>query len=134
MPADLRLMALDTGVRYTAAASTVAAIRLPEPWASASSRRFTVISASGTRRCTATWPTPRPRCTGSIFGHCCPSVSAGRIFSAPLAPRRIVPARLIPRKLYRVRAAVDHLVTENEFAENFLQAIEELTDPATPVP
>jgi galactokinase len=34
-----------------------------------------------------------------------------------------------PARLYRVRTAVDHLLSENEHAEHFLQALEDLTDP-----
>lgn len=37
---------------------------------------------------------------------------------------------IAPEKMYRVRTAVDHLISEHEHAENFLQAMEELADVA----
>ncbi len=37
---------------------------------------------------------------------------------------------VLPGEIYRVRAAVDHLVSEREHAENFLQAMEDLSESA----
>ena len=130
LPADLRVLALDTGVRYTAASITFAALRL----AGAMGLRIieTVYRDLGQRH------TPLHGYLANL------SPSLYRQYFRALLPKRLrgqdflrtygtLPDRagpIDPQKLYRVRAAVDHLVTENEFAENFLQAIEELADPA----
>jgi galactokinase len=131
LPADLRVMALDTGVRYTAAGPTVSAIRL----AGAMGLRIieTIYRDLGQRH------TPLHGYLANL------SPSLYRQYFRALMPKRLRGADFVrtygplpdragvidSKKLYRVRAAVDHLVTENEFAENFLQAVEELSDPVT---
>ena len=129
LPGDLRVMALDTGVRYSAAGATVAEIRL----AGAMGLRIieTIYRDLGQRH------TPLHGYLANL------SPSLYRQYFRALLPKRLRGADFLRsygalperagavdgKKLYRVRAAVDHLVTENEFAENFLQAIEELADP-----
>lgn len=130
LPKDVRILALDTGVRYTAAAATVEALRL----AGAMGQRITetIYRDLGQRH------TPLHGYLNNL------SPALYRQYFRALMPRRMRGSDFIrtygtlpekagiidPAKVYRVRAAVDHLISEHEHAENFLQAIEELTDPA----
>ncbi|MEI8198095.1 MAG: hypothetical protein WCI73_19545, partial [Phycisphaerae bacterium] len=131
MPRDLKIVALDTGIHYTAASATVEALRL----AGAMGLRIieTIYRDLGQRH------TP-------LHGHLANlSPVLYRQYFRALLPRRLrgqdflrtygeLPAGvggvIVPAYLYHVRAAVDHLITEHDHAENFLQAMEELADPA----
>ena len=133
LPRDLKIVALDTGIHYTAASATVEALRL----AGAMGLRIieTVYRDLGQRH------TP-------LHGHLANlSPVLYRQYFRALLPRRlrgqdflrtygdlavgIGGGAIIPTQLYHVRAAVDHLLTEHDHAENFLQAMEELADPAS---
>jgi len=131
VPKDLRMVAFDTGVRYTAANQTVESLRL----AGAMGLRIieTIYRDLGQRH------TP-------LHGYLAnTSPSLYRQYFRSLLPRRMrgsdfvrsfgdLPQRaglIDPGQIYRVRTAVDHLISEHEYAENFLQAIEELSDPFT---
>jgi len=129
---EVRIVALDTGVRYGAATSTVESLRL----AGAMGLRIieTVYRDLGQRH------TPLRGYLANL------SPSLYRQYFRGLLPRRMrgqdfirtfceLPERaglVRPERLYRVRTAVDHLITEHDHAENFLQAMEELSDETRP--
>ena len=126
LPGDLRILAMDTGVRYTASASTVGALRL----AGAMGLRIieTIYRDLGQRH------TPLHGYLTNV------SPSLYRQYFRALLPKRLRGADFLrtygalppragevdPNKLYRVRTAVDHLISEHEHAEGFLQTIEDL--------
>ena len=129
LPADLRILAMDTGVRYTSARETLDELHV----ASAMGLKIveTIYRDLGQTR------TP-------LHGYLAnTSPLLYRQYFRALLPRRMRGsdfvrtfgaieegdgASLDPAKIYRVRTAVDHLIAENEHAEQFLQAIEELTE------
>jgi galactokinase len=130
LPKDVRIMGLDTGVRYNAAAATVEQLRT----AGAMGMRIveTIYRDLGQRH------TPlhghlsnlSPVLYRQYFRSLLPRRMRGNDFVRtfdPLPPRT---GAVEPSKMYRVRAAVDHLLSEHEHAESFLQAMEELADPA----
>jgi galactokinase len=128
LPRDLRIMALDTGVRYPARAESLQILRA----AGAMGLRIveTIYKDLGSRH------TPLRGYLANI------SPSLYRQYLRGIIPRRMrgadfirsfgpLPARagvIDPDRIYRVRTTVDHLISENEHAENFLQAIEELSE------
>ncbi len=130
LPDDVRILALDTGVRYTAANETLENLRL----AGAMGFRIieTIYRDLGQRH------TPLHGYLANV------SPLLYRQYFRALTPRRMrgsdfirtygeLPeraGRLDPAAMYRVRTAVDHLISEHEHAEQFLQAIEELSEDA----
>ncbi len=130
LPRELRIMALDTGVRYTAAAA-VQSLRL----AGAMGLRIieTIYRDLGQRH------TPlhdylanlSPSLYRQYFRALLPRRMRGRDFIRTYGPLPERAGLIDPPRVYRVRTAVDHLISEHDHAENFLQAIEELSDPAT---
>ena len=128
LPQDVRIMALDTGVRYRSAHETLESLRM----AGAMGLRIveTIYRDLGQRH------TPLHGYLANV------SPLLYRQYFRPLLPKRLrgsdfmrtygeLPERvgtLDPAKMYRVRTAVDHLITENEHAEQFLQAMEELAE------
>lgn len=128
MPSELRLLALDINVHARGAAGTVRELRL----AGAMGLRIieTIYRDLGQRH------TPLRGYLVNL------SPSLYRQYFRNLLPRKMrgidfvraygsVPERagaIEPERLYRVRTAVDHLISENEYAGSFLQAIEELSD------
>jgi len=129
LPKELRILALDTGVRYTAAAATVESLRL----AGAMGLRIieTIYRDLGQRH------TPlhdylanlSPSLYRQYFRALLPRRMRGQDFIRTFGPLPERSGIIDPARMYRVRTAVDHLVTEHNHAENFLQAIEELSDP-----
>jgi galactokinase len=129
LPENIRIMALDTGVRTTRSNETVRLLRL----AGAMGLRIieTIYRDLGQQY------TPLHGYLGNVR----PGVY--RRYFRTLLPRRLrgsdflrtfgvlAPAagQIDPEHIYRVRAAVDHLMSEHEHAENFLQAMEELCEP-----
>jgi galactokinase len=128
LPWDVRIMALDTGVRYNSAHETLEGLRL----AGAMGLRIveTIYRELGQRH------TP-------LHGYLAnTSPLLYRQYFRPLLPKRLrgsdfvrvygeLPERagpLDPAGMYRVRTAVDHLISEHVHAEQFLQAMEELAD------
>lgn len=127
---DVRIVALDTGVGNQDAAQTIESLRL----AGAMGLRIseTIYRDLGQRH------TPLKGYLANL------SPSLYRQYFRSLLPRRMrgkdfvrtygeLPERagvIEPEKMYRVRTAVDHLISEHEHAENFLQAMEELSDVA----
>jgi galactokinase len=134
LPSDLRLLALTTSVPAQRAADTVRELRL----AGAMGLRIieTVYRDLGQRH------TPLRGYLANL------SPSLYRTYFRNLLPRRMRGADYIrtyghvaeragtidPQQIYRVRTAVDHLISENEYAESFIQAIEELDDKQHPLP
>lgn len=127
---DVRIVALDTHVTNQDAAQTVESLRL----AGAMSLRIseTIYRDLGQRH------TPLKGYLANL------SPSLYRQYFRAILPRRMrgrdfvrtfgeLPERagvIEPEKMYRVRTAADHLISEHEHAENFLQAMEELTEAA----
>ncbi len=128
LPADLRIMALDTAIRSSARAQRLQNLRI----AGAMGLRIveTIYKDLGQRH------TPLRGYLANI------SPSLYRQYFRAIVPRRMRGADFIrsfgalperagtiePDRIYRVRTTVDHLISENEHAENFLQAIEELIE------
>ncbi|HVT81098.1 MAG TPA: hypothetical protein VHM90_10610 [Phycisphaerae bacterium] len=142
LPESVRVLALDTGVRYTHAQDTLDEIRT----AAAMGMRIieTIYRDLGQ---------PHTPLHGYLANT---SPLLYRQYFRTLLPRRLrgsdfirtygpLPEYLPPdisedlehSRLYRVRTAVDHLIAEHEHAEQFLQAMEELADgqpPRQPAP
>jgi L-arabinokinase len=137
LPEDVRIFALDTGIRYTSARDTLDELRV----AAAMGLRIieTIYRDLGQRH------TPlhgyltntSPLLYRQYFRALLPKRLRGSDFLrtyGPLAsgekpePLPLSAEELDSPRLYRVRTAVDHLIAENEHAEQFLQAMEELAD------
>jgi len=126
LPADLRILALDTTVRSGARAQSLQNLRV----AGAMGLRIveTIYRDLGQRH------TPMRGYLANI------SPALFRQYFRTIMPRRMrgtdflrsfgaIPERagtVDPDRMYRVRTTVDHLISDNEYAENFLQALEEL--------
>jgi L-arabinokinase len=145
LPDDVHIFALDTGVRYTSARSTLQELRV----AAAMGLRIieTIYRDLGQHH------TPlhgyltntSPLLYRQYFRALLPRRLRGNDFLrtyGPLAsvegergaePLPLTLEELDSPRLYRVRTAVDHLIAENEHAEQFLQAMEELADDQTGV-
>lgn len=145
LPDDVHIFALDTGVRYTSARSTLQELRV----AAAMGLRIieTIYRDLGQHH------TPlhgyltntSPLLYRQYFRTLLPRRLRGSDFLrtyGPLAsvegergaePLPLTLEELDSPRLYRVRTAVDHLIAENEHAEQFLQAMEELADDQTGV-
>jgi len=133
VPGDLRLLAFDTGIRYGAAGETLRGLRL----AAAMGLKIieTIYRDLGQRH------TPLHGYVANV------SPLLYRQYFRSLLPKRMrgsdfvrsygaVPEKagvIDGKAMYRVRTAVDHLIAEHEHAEQFMQAIEELTDPESEV-
>jgi L-arabinokinase len=133
LPADARVFALDTGVRYHHTRDTLEELRV----AGAMGLRIieTIYRDLGQRH------TPlhgyltntSPLLYRQYFRALLPRRLRGSDFVRTYGP---LPEELLPAasdeidtpRLYRVRTAVDHVIAENEHAEQFLQAMEELAD------
>jgi len=139
LPEDVHIFALDTGVRYTSARSTLEELRV----AAAMGLRIieTIYRDLGQHHTplhgylTNTSPllyrqyfrTLLPkRLRGSDFVRTFGPLAGmdNGLHAAPL----LTAEELDSPRLYRVRTAVDHLIAENEHAEQFVQAMEELAD------
>jgi L-arabinokinase len=139
LPESVRVLALDTGVRYTQTQATLDEIRT----AGAMGMRIieTIYRDLGQ---------PHTPLHGYLANT---SPLLYRQYFRTLLPRRLrgsdfirtygpLPEYLPPdiaedldhARLYRVRTAVDHLIAEHEHAEQFLQAMEEIADSAPPAP
>ncbi len=133
LPPDVRIVALNTGIPATRGGETVRALRL----AGAMGRRIIDVIYRDLGR--------RHAPLHGYLGNLSPGLYR-RYFRA-LLPRRMrgndflrtygepIPTagRIDPDRLYRVRTAVDHLISEHEHTENFLQAMEELTEDAAAI-
>ncbi len=129
VPLDVRVLALDTGVRYTSARETLEELR---------------IAGIMGRRIIETIYVDLGQAHTPLHGYLAnTSPLLYRQYFRTLLPKRMraqdfvrtyggsLPARaesVDATKLYRVRTAVDHLIAEHEHAEQFLQAMEELAD------
>jgi L-arabinokinase len=128
VPGDVRVLAMDTGVRYTGARETLNELR--------------VAGAMG-QRIIETIYTDLGQMHTPLHGYLAnTSPLLYRQYFRTLLPKRMraqdfvraygtlpVGAELLDAgQLYRVRTAVDHLIAEHEHAEQFLQAMEELAD------
>ncbi len=138
LPPEVRVFALDTGVRFTAARDTLSELRI----AAAMGQRIidTIYRDLGQPH------TPlhgyltntSPLLYRQYFRTLLPRRLRGNDFLrtyGDLAPHEgplpATLAELDTPRLFRVRTAVDHLIAENEHAEQFLQAMEELADAST---
>ncbi|MCL2640208.1 MAG: hypothetical protein FWD53_05125 [Phycisphaerales bacterium] len=125
LPSDLKVLAMDTGVRGTNACEKLNELHI------ASAMGFAIINTI--YRDLGRQHTP-------LHGYLAnTSPLLYRQYFRALLPRRLrgsdfvrtygmLPTPLDPSAMYRVRTAVDHLIAEHEHAEQFLQAIEELAD------
>ena len=128
VPFDVRVLALDTGVRYTSARETLEELR---------------IAGIMGRRIIETIYVDLGQAHTPLHGYLAnTSPLLYRQYFRTLLPKRMraqdfvraygdLPAgaeAVDAGKLYRVRTAVDHLIAEHEHAEQFLQAMEELAD------
>ncbi len=133
LPENVRVLALDTGVRYTQSQATLDEIR---------------TSAAMGMRIIETIYRDLGQPHTPLHGYLAnTSPLLYRQYFRTLLPRRLrgsdfirtygpLPDHLPPdisedldhARLYRVRTAVDHLIAEHEHAEQFLQAMEELAD------
>jgi len=135
LPTDLQVLALDTGVRYSSAHESVRELRL----AGALGLRIveTIYRDLGLR-------------TAPLRGYLANlSPTLYRQYFRALMPRRLRGAdfsrsygalpepyqsQLHPEQLYRVRAAVDHMMSESDLASQLAQAWEELSRPDLTAP
>src|SRR5271170_3051579 len=130
LPENLRIMALDTGVKILRGSQTTNFLRI----AGAMGLRIiqTIYRDLGQQH------TPLHGYLGSL------SPGVYRRYFCTLLPRRLRGSDFLrsygvlaptyeeidPENIYRVRAAADHLMSEHEHAENFLQAMEEISEPS----
>ncbi len=141
LPPNVRVFALDTGVRYAGKRAALEELRL----AAAMGLRIieTIYRDLGQSH------TPlhgyltntSPLLYRQYFRTLLPKRLRGNDFVrtyGPLATGEghdllpIAPEELDTTRIYRVRTAVDHLIAENEHAEQFVQAMEELADEGDP--
>ncbi|MGN6367185.1 MAG: GHMP family kinase ATP-binding protein [Phycisphaerae bacterium] len=131
VPGDVRVLALDTGVRYTSARETLEELR---------------IAGIMGRRIIETIYVDLGQVHTPLHGYLAnTSPLLYRQYFRALLPKRMRAADFVRTygalpvgaegadvsgggKLYRVRTAVDHLIAEHEHAEQFLQAMEEVAD------
>lgn len=128
LPPHVRIVALDTGVHTTRRGETVRAIRM----AGAMGLRIieTIYRDMGQTH------TPLHGYLGNLapslyrryFRTLLPRRMRGRDFLRSYGPWDNPDLPVHGEHFYRVRTAVDHLIAEHEHAENFLQAMEELSD------
>jgi L-arabinokinase len=125
LPPDVHLLALDTGVRYTRTVATLDELR---------------VAADMGRRIIETIYRDLGQSHTPLHGYLAnTSPLLYRQYFRTLLPRRMrasdftrtygplsEPHPSDPAAVYRVRTAVDHLIAENEHAEQFIQAFEEL--------
>ncbi|HVX85439.1 MAG TPA: hypothetical protein VH253_11710 [Phycisphaerae bacterium] len=126
LPPDVHLLALDTGVRYTRAAATLDELRV----AADMGRRIieTIYRDLGQSH------TPlhgylantSPLLYRQYFRTLLPRRMRASDFTRTYGPLPEPHATTDPAAVFRVRTAVDHLIAENEHAEQFIQAFEEL--------
>jgi galactokinase len=147
LPAEVRIFALDTGVRYAAG---YAGWSLGPGLGPGDLGELRAAAAMG-RRLIETIYGDLGQSHTPLDGYLAnTSPLLYRQYFRPLLPRRMRagdfarshgPISELPSataedqaRLYRVRTAVDHLISEHEHAEQFLQALEELADlpPAGP--
>jgi galactokinase len=141
LPAAVRLLALDTGVRYAAGH---AGWNLPHRGAMRDLGELHAAAAMGKRLIETIYGDLGQRHT-PLHGYLAnASPLLYRQYFRALLPRRMRagdfvrthgPLPELPleseedqARLYRVRTAVDHLLSEHEHAEQFLQALEELAE------
>ena len=134
LPHDVRILALDTGVRYSKSllGATLDELRV------AAAMGYRIIETI--YRDLGRDHTPlqgylantSPLLYRQYFRALLPRRLRGsdfaRTYGVPAGDSFLYPTRLDPAGVYRVRTAVDHLIAENEHAEQFLQAMEELAD------
>jgi L-arabinokinase len=138
LPEDVHIFALDTGVRYQSARATLEELRV------AAAMGLKIIETI--YRDLGQHHTPlhgyltntSPLLYRQYFRTLLPKRLRGSDFVrtyGPLASEEhgghlllMTPEELDSPRMYRVRTAVDHLIAENEHAEQFLQAMEELAD------
>lgn len=137
LPPEVKVLALDTGVRYTSANATLDELRV----AGAMARRLIEVIYRDLGQ-------PHTPLHGYLANT---SPLLYRQYFRTLLPKRMRAADFVrtfgplpeslgpgdPAAFYRVRTAADHLIAEHEHAEQFLQAMEELAadnpdDPARP--
>jgi L-arabinokinase len=126
LPPEVHILALDTGVRYTAAGATLDELRV----AGAMARRLIEVIYRDLGQ-------PHTPLHGYLANT---SPLLYRQYFRTLLPKRMRAADFVrtygplpeslapgdPAAFYRVRTAADHLIAEHEHAEQFLQAMEEL--------
>ncbi|HUO10762.1 MAG TPA: hypothetical protein VM008_20845 [Phycisphaerae bacterium] len=128
VPVDVRVLAMDTGVRYTSAREALEELRI----AGTMGRRIieTIYTDLGQRH------TPlhgylantSPLLYRQYFRMLLPKRMRAQDFVRAYGPLPEGSELVEAGRLYRVRTAVDHLIAEHEHAEQFLQAMEELAD------
>jgi galactokinase len=143
LPSDVRILALDTGVRYAAGH---AGWSLGHGLGAGDMGELLAAAAMG-RRLIETIYGDLGQAHTPLQGYLAnTSPLLYRQYFRALLPRRMragdfvrtygslpeLPARTDENlaRVYRVRTAVDHLISEHEHAEQFLQALEELADVA----
>jgi galactokinase len=143
LPANVRMLALDTGVRYAAGHAGWSISRsggtgdMEELHAAAAMGRHVIETIYGDLGRPATplqgyLANTSPLLYRQYFRALLPRrMRAGDFVRThgPL-PELLLETEEDQARLYRVRTAVDHLLSEHEHAEQFLQALEELADAA----
>ena len=128
LPPEVRLLALNTGVRNRRGGEIASELRLAG--AMGLGIIETIYRDLGLR----------PDALNGYLGNLSPELY--RRYFRSLLPRRLrgqdylrgfgglksTAGTIEPKQVYRIRTAVDHLLSEHEHAENFLQAMEELAE------